>query len=239
MTIRAVLFDLGNTVVNYYTSREFPTVLRRCLQECASALGLATDTNSSEQLFERAMALNQERPDYAVRSLETRLDELYVAPGLVDATSVPTLAAAFMTPIFAMARPDPSATGVLDRLRALGIKTAIVSNTPWGSPADMWRDELDRHGLLARVDATVFCMDVGWRKPHRAPFDRALSLLGVSPSEALFVGDDHRWDVIGARNAGLRPVLVGTHHADECATIQHLDAIVAIAAEPTERGGAA
>jgi putative hydrolase of the HAD superfamily len=83
-----------------------------------------------------------------------------------------------------------------------------VSNTPWGSPADAWRAELTRHGLLDKVDATVFCMDVGWRKPHRAPFDRALSLLDVAPADALFVGDDHRWDIVGAQNAGLRPVLL-------------------------------
>src|SRR5262249_8358220 len=65
-----------------------------------------------------------------------------------------------------------------------------------------------RHGLLDKVDATVFCMDVGWRKPHRAPFDRALSLLEVAPADALFVGGDHRWDIVGAQNAGLRPVLL-------------------------------
>ena len=79
-----------------------------------------------------------------------------------------------------MARSSEMVTGVFwDReaaerayqaLRSRGIKTAIVSNTPWGSPADAWRAELTRHGLLDKVDATVFCMDVGWRKPHRAPF---------------------------------------------------------------------
>jgi hypothetical protein len=37
-----------------------------------------------------------------------------------------------------------------------GIKTAIVSNTPWGSPADACRAELTRHGLLDKVDAMVF-----------------------------------------------------------------------------------
>ena len=99
---------------------------------------------------------------------------------------------------------------MLEALRGLGIKTAIVSNTPWGSPATAWREELSRHGLLDKVDATVFCVDVGRRKPHRAPFDRALSLLGVAGADAFFVGDDHRWDVVGAYGAGLRPVLLGS-----------------------------
>jgi beta-phosphoglucomutase-like phosphatase (HAD superfamily) len=95
-----------------------------------------------------------------------------------------------MKPIFDLVRPDPKAPILLERLRQRGIKTAIVSNTPWGSPASAWRRELARHGLLDRVDAVVFCMDVGWRKPHRAPFDRALALLATSPADAVFVGDD-------------------------------------------------
>src|SRR5262245_58392296 len=133
-----------------------------------------------------------------------------------------------------MARPDPQAVPVLDELRGRGIKTAIVSNTPWGSSAHDWRAELNRHGLLDKVDATVFCMDVEWRKPHRAPFDRALSLLEVAPADALFVGDDHRWDVVGAQNAGLRPILleavVPTSRRDHL-TIPNLAGIVALLTE--------
>ena len=33
-------------------------------------------------------------------------------------------------------------------------------------------------------------------------------MLDVAPADALFVGDDHRWDIVGAQNAGLRPVLL-------------------------------
>ena len=203
---RAILFDLGNTLVGYYTSSEFPVVLRRCLRKCVRALGQTEDPVRDEDLFERALLLNREQADYAVRPLADRLHELFGEYQSVDARS--TLATAFLKPIFTMARLDPQAIPLLEALRSRGIRTAIVSNTPWGSPADAWRGELTRHGLLDKVDAAVFCMDVGWRKPHRAPFDRALSLLEVAPADALFVGDDHRWDIVGAQNAGLRPVLL-------------------------------
>jgi len=183
-------------------------VLRRCLRECARALGQTEDPARDKDLFERALLLNQEQSDYAVRPLASRLQELFGTYESLDEASARALGTAFLKPIFAMARPDPQAVPLLEALRARGIKTAIVSNTPWGSPADAWRSELTRHGLLDKVDATVFCMDVGWRKPHRAPFHRALSLLEVAPADALFVGDDHRWDLVGAQNAGLRPVLL-------------------------------
>jgi putative hydrolase of the HAD superfamily len=203
---RAILFDLGNTLVGYYTSREFPSVLRRCLRECARALGQTEDPARDEELFERALLFNREQSDYAVRPLAGRLHELFGEYESLDAGSA--LGTAFLKPIFAMARLDPQAVPLLEALRDRGIKTAIVSNTPWGSPADAWRAELTRHGLLDKVDTAVFCMDVGWRKPHRAPFDRALSLLEVAPADALFVGDDQRWDIVGAQNAGLLPVLL-------------------------------
>jgi len=208
MAIRAILFDLGNTLVGYYTSGEFPVVLRRCVRECASALGQTEDRGRDEDLFERALLLNREQSDYAVWPLSARLQELFGAYESIDEASAEALATTFLKPIFAIARLDPQAIPLLEALRGRGIKTAIVSNTPWGSPASAWRAELSRHGLLDKVDATVFCMDVGWRKPHRAPFDRALSLLDVAPADALFVGDDHRWDIVGAQNAGLRPVLL-------------------------------
>lgn len=225
--IKAVLFDLGNTLVGYYKSAEFPSVLRRCLRRCSEAQGWPGDLDRDEALFERALQLNQERPDFAVRPLGERLRHLFDTHGALDDLALAGLSAAFMEPIFDLARLSPQAPIVLAGLRRRGIKTAIVSNTPWGSPASAWRTELARHGLLDMVDAAVFCVDVGWRKPHRAPFDRALALLNVTPREAVFVGDDPRWDVAGARNAGVRPVLIGSLvRAPDLETIQNLEDVM-------------
>src|SRR4026208_123415 len=52
------------------------------------------------------------------------------------------------------------------------------------------------------------CRCLTGRPPVGALLAGALLLLGVPPADALFVGDDHRWDIVGAQNAGLRPVLL-------------------------------
>jgi FMN phosphatase YigB (HAD superfamily) len=46
----------------------------------------------------------------------------------------------------------------------------------------------------------------------------------------LFVGDDRRWDVAGARQAGMRPVLICPDGADEaeCLVIRELDELVTL-----------
>ena len=205
---RAVLFDLGNTLVSYYATAEFPAVLQQCLQECRDVLGWSQDAERDHTIFVRAMPLNLERPDGAVRALDERLMALFGEYASIDEATLAAVCAAFLKPIFDLARLDPDALPLLESLRERGIKTAIVSNTPWGSPASAWRNELARHGLLERVDASVFCGDVGWRKPNPAPFRRALELIHVAPADAIFVGDDARWDLVGAQNAGLRPVLI-------------------------------
>jgi HAD superfamily hydrolase (TIGR01509 family) len=204
--MRAVLFDLGNTLVSYYAAADFAPILHRCLRGCIGVLRPDTHIDEDE-LLKRAMTLNVERADYAVWPLAERLAVLFGDAASESATQE-RLTAAFLEPIFATAIADPAAITILASLRARGFRTGIVSNTPWGSPAQSWRAELARHDLLAAVDAAVFCADVGYRKPHPAPFERALSLLGVRAAEAVFVGDDPRWDVAGAQRAGVRPILL-------------------------------
>jgi HAD superfamily hydrolase (TIGR01509 family) len=208
MPIRAVLFDLGNTLVSYYQPAEFMPILRRSLDACLLTLGhnpLGREAQTA--LVHQALEMNQERADLAVWPLEERLRVLF-SHYTPDATLTDRLCRAFLEPIFSTARVNREALPVLTSLRRMGVKTAIVSNTPWGSSGPAWRSELARHGLLA--DAIVFCTDVGWRKPHPAPFRRALEILDVPAKEAVFVGDDPIWDVEGANGAGVRPILLAT-----------------------------
>jgi putative hydrolase of the HAD superfamily len=208
MLIRAALFDLGNTLVSYYQPSDFMPVLRRSLEACVSVLGhgpLAREEQTA--LVHQALELNQERADLAVWPLEERLEVLFgrYAP---DPATIERLCAAFLQPIFSTARVSDQALPALASLKRMGVKTAVVSNTPWGSSGRAWRSELGRHGLLAQLDAVVFCRDVGWRKPHPIPFRRALEVLDIAAGEAVFVGDDPIWDMEGARSAGLRPILL-------------------------------
>jgi putative hydrolase of the HAD superfamily len=72
---RAVLFDLGNTLVRYYSRDEFLPILRECLRCAAAALHKkAVDLDG---LFEKAVELNHEADDFAVRRLEDRIRSLF------------------------------------------------------------------------------------------------------------------------------------------------------------------
>lgn len=48
-------------------------------------------------------------------------------------------------------------------------------------------------------------------KPHRTPFMLCLERMGASADEAIYVGDDWRIDICGARDAGIQPIWLKHH----------------------------
>ena len=69
---------------------------------------------------------------------------------------------------------------------------------------------LSRSGLKA---ASVVSADsVRAYKPHREIFDEALRLSGCMPDEVVHIGDSYDTDVVGARSAGISPVLLLRGH---------------------------
>ena len=106
-----------------------------------------------------------------------------------------------------------STHALLEALRGRGLKLALVSNT--GSPLWLLAPILDRQGITQRVDTIVLSSEVGKRKPHPAIFERALEELDVDASEALFVGDRLKADIVGASRVGMRTAQALWFRADE------------------------
>jgi putative hydrolase of the HAD superfamily len=98
---------------------------------------------------------------------------------------------------------EPLMLDALDRLRAAGIRTGLVSDAA-ADDVESW----DRCPIAARLDVAVFSYQIGVRKPDPRIYRFALDALGVSPTEALFVGDGGSNEHRGARDLGMRTVLV-------------------------------
>ena len=59
-------------------------------------------------------------------------------------------------------------------------------------------------GVADLVDAVVVSEEFGVNKPDQAIFNHALSLIGATPSDTLFVGDNQEADIGGADGVGMR-----------------------------------
>ena len=92
---------------------------------------------------------------------------------------------------------------VISTLRERGLRTGIITNRVFANlDADF-----AAYGLGGEIDVLVSSCEVGFRKPHPAAFDTALQRLGVTPDEALMIGDNYAIDVLGAERLGIRAVL--------------------------------
>ena len=83
----------------------------------------------------------------------------------------------------------------------------------------------DRLGLAPFFDAILDSAVEGVEKPDPRLFLLALDRLGMGPEAAVHVGDLYDVDVVGARAAGVRPVLLdeaGLYEAADCPRVRSL-----------------
>lgn len=95
------------------------------------------------------------------------------------------------------------AHAALGRLKASGRRLLVVSNAD-GRLGDL----LARTGLAPFFDAAIDSHDVGVEKPDPRIFAIALGRVAGRPDAAVHVGDMYNIDVLGARAAGLTPILI-------------------------------
>jgi FMN phosphatase YigB (HAD superfamily) len=105
----------------------------------------------------------------------------------------------------------------LQTLKAGGFKLGVLSNR-----TQTFMAELDELGLSPYLDFAMAAGEVNLWKPDPGVFAHALKRVNSAPSEAVYVGDNYFADVVGARGAGLRPILFdphGLYPEAGCATI--------------------
>jgi HAD superfamily hydrolase (TIGR01662 family) len=92
---------------------------------------------------------------------------------------------------------------VLRAIHASGIRIGLISNTQ--RCLTSFQSHFELEGLF---DVTISSADHGYMKPHPSIFEAALARVGAAASDAVMVGDSLAHDVEGARQLGMRAVLV-------------------------------
>ncbi|RPH60537.1 MAG: HAD family hydrolase [Chloroflexi bacterium] len=127
-------------------------------------------------------------------------------------------------------RPDdimlPDTHATLSALRESGYILAVVSNRdePFG-------EYLEKMGIGKYFHFSLAAGEVESWKPDRGIFEHALRRAGVEAREAIYVGDNYFADIVGARSAGLNPVLIdiqGVFEEPGCPVIQSHEQILPI-----------
>lgn len=214
MPVKAVLFDLFDTLVLVEGGEAFyPSALKTLYLSLANN-GIKPRYEDfkrayydvRDRLYEENSATLDE-PHFNVRILQT-LRKFGFDYDVCDAV-ICEASMAFAGEFMKRVKLDPFTVPLLKRLERK-YKLAIVSN--FAIPeAEM--KMLSESGLDKFFDAVIVSGAINKRKPSPIIFQRALNQLSANPSEAVFVGDTPYADIWGAKQTGMRTVLVHRNSA--------------------------
>ncbi len=208
-TPRTVFFDAGNTLLNVQTT------VGEVYEEVSERLGCFVPAEEFEQQLAAVWKEHQNRqrdtPDALLTSEGKEYEAwrrlAYALHGRIDALTCDrdqwfeALHREFGRP--ERFRMFPEVRSTLAVLKEKGIRIGLISN--WDSRLERI---LDGTGLSELLDLVLISSLVGYAKPHERIFEIALEKEGLTPDQAVHVGDTYRDDIEGAKAAGIRPVLI-------------------------------
>ena len=95
------------------------------------------------------------------------------------------------------AEPYPGAEPLLASLKEAGLKLGVITDYTVGK-------KLSALGFDKYWDVAVSADDMGHLKPETDAFLLAAEELKVSPEQIIYVGNEYKYDIIGAKKAGMK-----------------------------------
>jgi putative hydrolase of the HAD superfamily len=214
MAVKAVFFDFGDTLVTLSPAKE------ELFASAARSVGLRLEPATVKRAYQIVDFHNK----YSSVQLTDR-ETFYqnYNEQLCEVLGISNYFGKLHPALIAQFRQHKSwqlmedATEVLRRLHKCGLPLALVAN--WDANLSSLAEQL---GIKHFFSAIVPSQEVGAEKPDPAIFQRALDALSLSPGtgQIVYVGNEYRADVMGARAAGLTPVLI-----DRSGVYEHADCL--------------
>jgi len=207
--IKAVLFDFGQTLVD--SADGFRTAEKRAKEILFKDICRKIGPVQWEAFLSRYREI---RKAFHARSQLARPDiwrAVYGAFGAEeDASRLNTWERAYWETVKSKTNPFPETREVLASL-SRSYRLGLVTNTQGQKSGGTHRIAL--FPGIERFFEVIVVAGEGDVPPKPDPraFSAALDAMRIAPAEAVYVGDDWRNDVCGARDAGLQPVWLKHH----------------------------
>ena len=222
MQIRTVLLDAGGVLVYTNWSRVSETLARHGVAVPAAALADAEPRAKKRlDVGETIQATNDQQRGWTYFNLV--LTEAGIELSTATADALAELHAYHQTSNLWETVPD-EVRPALATLRRRGHRLVVVSNAN-----GKLRHLFERVGLIDAVDALFDSCDEGVEKPDPRVFNIALERTFSTSETTIHVGDLYHVDVVGARAAGIQPVLLdvaGLYKGCDCPRVRSLDGLV-------------
>ncbi len=213
--IKAVLFDLGETLLNFgrfSSTRIFRQGARLSydyLKSCGQPMG-----NFEYYCWRNLIALrvrhtisNIRRNDFNSTAL---LRWMGKRKGIkLDGKQWRHFAWLWYEPLRDICTTEPTIKETFSALKKLGLKLGIVSNTFVNSHS--LEKHLEQIGVLDFFTVRLYSYEFDFRKPDTRIFKIAAEKIGEAVENILFVGDRIDKDIKPAIKIGMQPVLLGAY----------------------------
>jgi HAD superfamily hydrolase (TIGR01549 family) len=200
--IKAILFDLGQTLVD--SADGFRSAEKQAQKRIFSDFGYAQWEDFISE-YRRLRTTFHDRSDFSRRAIWQALYEHYGQEP--DMRLLEKWEDDYWETVMAETTLFPETERVLEGL-ASEYPVALVTNTQGQKTSGKHRlgqfPELERFFKVIIVAGESRVPP----KPAPAPFLLCLERLGIHHSEAVYVGDDWRIDICGARNVGIQPIWI-------------------------------
>jgi HAD superfamily hydrolase (TIGR01549 family) len=217
-TIKAVLFDLGDTLINF-GKVDRATIFMEAARASYGYLKQAGQPIGSFRVYVWRNILGMRVKTMLSKITGRDFDSLEVIKysGTLQGWKLSDeqwedVNKCWYEPLRRRGRIEGDLAGTLGKLRDSGLKLGIVSNT------FVHACSLDAHlkelGILDFFSLRIYSYQLKFRKPDKRIFLEAAKRLSVEPEETLFVGDRINKDVNGAIRTGMVPVLKSAYTSD-------------------------
>jgi putative hydrolase of the HAD superfamily len=197
----AIAFDLDGTLYpNYrFYVRLVPFLLKE--QKYLRAFGKARDWLRSDSRDEtRNSQYPQDGPAF-YRQQAIYMSKILNKPPESLESRTEKLIYRGWEPIFKRVKLFPHVIEMLTTLRENGVKLGMLSDFP---P----EYKIDYMGLGGFWDTVLCSEEIGRLKPDPLPFLELAKALGFPPEEILYVGNSFAYDVLGAKQTGMKTAWV-------------------------------
>ncbi len=208
--IKAVIFDLGNTLVKFTGDPE--EINRKGVELMHKVFSLESIHIDFDKLFEtwtrnRISAFKEADRTMKEITADETLDKTLIELNIKDLPEELKKRAvdAFFTPEIEKYILMDDAIDTLEYLKKQGKKLGLISNATCHRFVVRL---MNKFGIDEYFDEVMTSAGEGIRKPHPEIFRRMLNRLGLESSESLMVGDMLDYDVAGARSIGMKAALV-------------------------------
>jgi HAD superfamily hydrolase (TIGR01509 family) len=197
--IRAVLFDLDNTLVDFLRmKRSASDAAARAMVAAGADFPFSAD-EAGDILFGEYLRDIEGDGVFAAFLTKHHQQKLSLTQHHVDRITAHAVNA-YLKAKMLQAEPYAGVRRALIELTRRGLRLGVLTDAPRFKAYQ----RLESAGLVDFFDFVLTFTDSGERKPHQKTFRAALDLFGLPPHAVLMVGDWPEKDMTGAKAVGMR-----------------------------------